>query len=79
MYKNAAVNPPGRPLLLQLVEIAADRRFRHRKLLGQLRQRGKSPHADQFQQTISTFFGQHGIDLWKTSRNDPSIPSIPQT
>ena len=59
------------PLLLQLVQIAANRRFRDRKLLGQLRQRGKSPHADQFQQTVSTFFGQHGIWPWEMEENNP--------
>ena len=55
------------PLLLQLVQVAADRRFRHGQLLGQFRQRGKSPDANQFQQTVSTLFGQHGIGFGETN------------
>ena len=58
--KHAAVKTPGHALLLQLIQIAPDRRFRHRKLLGQFRQRGKPPNSDQFQQSAPTLFSQHG-------------------
>ena len=59
------------PLLLQLIEVAAHCRFRYRKLLGQFRQCRESSDADQFQQVISTLFGQHGV-FWERQGIYPS-------
>ena len=65
----AAVRPPQRPLLVPVVEIAAQRRFRRLDRLGQIGQGDEAAFADQIQHPLPTFFDQHGVHLPELERN----------
>ena len=59
--EHAAVNPPGGALLFEVVDVTPNRGLRDRQLFGQFRQRDETPAADEFEESISAFFGEHGL------------------
>jgi hypothetical protein len=60
--ENAAVGAAGRPLFLEGVEIAADRRFGDAQLPHEFLERGKAADADQFQKSGAAVVVLHGFE-----------------
>ena len=58
--EDAAVDPLRGALFFEIIDVAANRRLGDRQLFGQFRQGDETPAADEFEESISAFFGEHG-------------------
>ena len=61
--EDAAVGPLGRSLLLEGIEVAANRRLRHAQFAHEIVERGKAAHADEIDQTATSLTGLHARNL----------------
>ena len=67
--EHPAVGPPGRALLLEGIEVAADRRFRHPQLAHEIVERGKAAHTDEIDQTAASLTSLHARNLPQGGRS----------
>ena len=61
--EDAAVGPTGRPLLLEGIEVAADRRLGNPQFAHEIVERGEATHADEIDQTAASLTGLHAHNL----------------
>jgi hypothetical protein len=63
------VGSPQRSLLMPIIKVAAQRRFRRLHRLGQIRQGDEAALAHQIKHSLPTLFDDHGFHLPELERN----------